>query len=133
MRAIPNGRRSVPRLKRCWELFKGFICLSSLWDSNFTVISLLYQPYNSASYLCWTCRPISMTSFCLNFRNLPENDRTMSYHGENPTIILVSKQFQSSLPTRIIVVKGPVLCWDLHLGKASVTIISDCSKSGATG
>src|SRR5713226_5248152 len=78
MRAIPNGRRIVPRLKRCWELFKGFICLSSLWDSNFTVISLLYQPYNSASYLCWTCRPISMTSFCLNFRNLPENDRTMS-------------------------------------------------------
>src|SRR5713226_10098211 len=77
MRAIPNGRRIVPRLKRCWELFKGFICLSSLWDSNFTVISLLYQPYNSASYLCWTCRPISMTSFCLNFRNLPENDRTM--------------------------------------------------------
>jgi hypothetical protein len=37
-------------------------------------------------------------------------------HGENPTITLVSKQFQSRLPTRVIVVTGPNYCWDVHAG-----------------
>jgi transposase len=71
MRAIPNGRRIVPRLKPCWELFKGFICPSSLWGNSFTVISLLCQPYNSASYLCWTFRPTCMTSFSAKFPKPP--------------------------------------------------------------
>src|SRR5438093_7595868 len=78
MQAIPNGRRIVPRLKLCWELFKDFICPWSHWGRSFTVISRLCQPYNSASYLCWTCHPTSMTSSVLNSQNLPENDRTMS-------------------------------------------------------
>ena len=34
--------------------------------------------------------------------------KSQHYPGENPTIILVSKRFQSNLPARIIVVKGPV-------------------------
>lgn len=61
---ITNGRRSVPRRKPCWELFTAFICPSSRWGSSFTGISLLCQPYNSASYPCWTFHLTCMTSFC---------------------------------------------------------------------
>ena len=39
--------------------------------------------------------------------------KSQQYYGENPTHILVSKCLWSCLPTRIIVVKAPVSCWDL--------------------
>src|SRR5258708_30261873 len=39
--------------------------------------------------------------------------KSQQYYGENPTTILVSKCLWSCLPTRIIVVKAPVSCWDL--------------------
>src|SRR5947208_7111321 len=40
--------------------------------------------------------------------------KSQQYYGENPTNILVNKCLWSCLPTRIIVVKAPVSCWDLH-------------------
>jgi hypothetical protein len=36
------------------------------------------------------------------------------YPGKKPTIILVSQRFQSGLPARIRVGKGPVYGWDVQ-------------------
>lgn len=84
IRAIPSRRCIVPWLKRCWELFKAFICLISLWESTFTVISLVRQAYSSESYPCWTFCPTYMTNFVLNSQNLSENDQTMKYLNRYP-------------------------------------------------
>jgi len=51
--------------------------------------------------------------------------KSQQYSGENPTHILVSKGLWSCLPTRILVGKAPVSCWDLHSKGRAVMLPCD--------